>query len=238
MHCSTLVLLALCCLGVGLATAAATPGSAAPAAPANNLYLELKTFLRQVPKKQIQHLARAYLLNDVPFQAVIRELNSLASYRLRQQLLNQPELRSFLQWLSQQLILSGGSLKVFDTLELEIKLFNKYPHWAVSTEGVAGFENEFNFLYPAAALRELLETNAQQSAIFGEFWRRVVALKPAYERFIATPQAVAFSGRLRKLGVNVEAADQLVRYQLGWSNASIPSYDYNDYLGLNNAENY
>lgn len=230
MQCTIIALIAICCLGTGLSATTTAPIAARPAAPARNFYLDLKSLLRNIPHKQIEHLVQAYLLNDAEFQAVIREINALTTYRLRLQLLNQPELRQLLQWLSQELILSGGSLKVFDDLDLEIKVFNKYPHWAQTVNGIAGFEQEFNYIYPLASIRKLLETNAQQSPVFGEFWRRVVALEPAYDRFWATPQATTFVNRLRTLGVDVNGLDYFVRYQLGWRNDTSPSYydyDYN-----------
>lgn len=240
MHFVTIALTAICCLGTGLSAIAPAPAApaasaavASPATPASNFYLELRSVMRNVPYKQIEHLVQAYLLNDAEFQALIREINSLPTYRLRMQLLNQPELRQFLQWLSQQLILSGGSLKVFEDLELEIKVLNKYPHWAQSVNGIGGFEQEFSFIYPLAAIRNLLETSAQQSAVFGEFWQRVVGLKPVYERFLTTTQAKAFANRLRTLGVDVAGLDSFLRYQLGWSNDTvIPSYDYDYNYGF------
>ncbi|KAM8709845.1 hypothetical protein ACLKA7_016622 [Drosophila subpalustris] len=233
MQCLTLILIAICCLGAGFAAvpAPAANALAKPAAPASNFYLEMKNVVRSVPTKQIQNLVRAYTLNDAGFQAVIREINSMPAYRLRLQLYNQPEVRQFINWLSQQLVLSGGSLKVFDSLELEIKIFNKYPHWAQSVNGVAGFEQEFTYIYPLQLLRNLLETSAQQNPTFGQFWARLVALKPVYERLSNTPQASALANRLRNLGVDVNGLDELVRYQLGWSNSTISDYEYQDYLG-------
>ncbi|KAH8398058.1 hypothetical protein KR215_000431, partial [Drosophila sulfurigaster] len=200
-------------------------------APANNFYLEVQNWVRSVPHKEIQQLVRAYALNDAGFQSVLREINSLPTYRLRQQVLRQPEVLQFIQWLGQQLLLSGGSLKVFDDLEIEIKMFNKYPYWAQSVNGVAGFEQEFLYLYPVQQLRSLLESNTQQSPASAELWRRLVALKPVYERIVATPQAIAFGNRLRALGVDIAGVDSLIRYQLGWSNETISNYDYQDYLG-------
>ncbi|XP_034481654.1 putative uncharacterized protein DDB_G0277255 isoform X4 [Drosophila innubila] len=234
MHCLTLALIAICCLGVGFAAAPAAPAANAvanPVAPRSNFYLDLKSIVRSVPHKQIQNLVRAYTLNDAGFQAVIREINTLAAYRLRLQLFNIPEVRQLLNWLSQQLILSGGSLEVFDDLEIEIKLFNKYPHWAQSVNGVAGFEQEFRYVYPLELLRNLLESSAKQNPTFGQFWDRLVALKPVYERFTSLPQATAFVNRLRALGVDVNGLDGIIRYQLGWSNSTIPDYEYQDYLG-------
>ncbi|XP_060654275.1 uncharacterized protein LOC132789943 [Drosophila nasuta] len=229
MHCLTLALIAICGLTVGFAAA---PAPRAAAAPANNFYLEVQNWVRSVPHKEIQQLVRAYALNDAGFQSVLREINSLPTYRLRQQVLRQPEVLQFIQWLGQQLLLSGGSLKVFDDLEIEIKLFNKYPYWAQSVNGVAGFEQEFLYLYPVQQLRSLLESNAQQSPASAELWRRLVALKPVYERIVATPQAIAFGNRLRALGVDIAGVDSLIRYQLGWSNETISNYDYQDYLGF------
>ncbi|XP_062134700.1 uncharacterized protein LOC133844634 [Drosophila sulfurigaster albostrigata] len=229
MHSLTLALIAICGLSVGFAAA---PAPAAAAAPANNFYLEVQNWVRSVPHKEIQQLVRAYALNDAGFQSVLREINSLPTYRLRQQVLRQPEVLQLIQWLGQQLLLSGGSLKVFDDLEIEIKLFNKYPYWAQSVNGVAGFEQEFLYLYPVQQLRSLLESNAQQSPASAELWRRLVALKPVYERIVATPQAIAFGNRLRALGVDIAGVDSLIRYQLGWSNETVSNYDYQDYLGF------
>ncbi|XP_034104755.1 uncharacterized protein LOC117568313 [Drosophila albomicans] len=231
MHSLTLALIAICGLTVGFAAAPA-PAPRTAAAPANNFYLEVQNWVRSVPHKEIQQLVRAYALNDAGFQSVLREINSLPTYRLRQQVLRQPEVLHLIQWLGQQLLLSGGSLKVFDDLEIEIKLFNKYPYWAQSVNGVAGFEQEFLYLYPVQQLRSLLESNAQQSPASAELWRRLVALKPVYERIVATPQAIAFGNRLRALGVDIAGVDSLIRYQLGWSNETISNYDYQDYLGF------
>ncbi|KAH8398746.1 hypothetical protein KR222_002532 [Zaprionus bogoriensis] len=226
----TLIAAICCCLGFGLAAAPAAAPAAASAAT-SNFYLELGNVVRNVPQKQIEQLFRAYALNDEQFQALLRELNSVASYRVRRQLLNQPELRQLVAWVGQQLALAGGSFKIFDELEPEFKLFNKYPHWSQSVNGIAGFEQELATIYPATLLRNLLETSAQQSPIFAEFWRRVIALKPAYERFAATAPAKAFAERLRALGVNTSGIDSVIRYQLGWSNETLATYDYYDYIG-------
>lgn len=227
MKCSILALIAICCcIGTGYAQAAAP----APA-PANNFYLELKSIVRNVPLKEIERLFRTYALNDAEFQSVLREINTLPAYRVRRQLLNQPELRQFVAWIAQQLALSGGSLKIFDEFELEFKLFNKYPQQAQSVNGIAGFQQEFTLIYPVTLLRSLLENGAQQSPNIAELWRRLVALKPFYERFIATPPVQALIERLRALGVDVNGIDSLIRYQFGWSNETARSYDY-DYVTL------
>ncbi|KAH8302985.1 hypothetical protein KR044_012868 [Drosophila immigrans] len=229
MHFVTLALIAVCSLGLGFAAAPA-PSAANPAATVNNFYLEVCNWVKSVPHKEIQHLVRAYALNDAGFQSVLREINSLPTYRLRQQLIRQPEVRQFVQWLSQQLLLSGGSIKVFDDLEIEIKLLNKYPYWSQTVNGVAGFQAEFIQVYPVHLLRSLLESSDQQSPVSAELWRRLVALKPVYERIAITPQAIAFGNRLRALGVDVAGVDSLIRYQLGWSNETFPDFDI-DYLG-------
>lgn len=234
MRFSILTLTAICCcLGTGFAlvpAAAAGGAVAAPAAaPVSNFYLELKTLVRNVPLKQIEQLFRTYALNDAEFQAVLREINTLPAYRVRRQLLNQPELRQFVAWLAQQLALSGGSLEVFDEFELEFKLFNKYPQQAQAVNGIAGFQQEFISIYPVTFLRSLLENGASQSPNIAELWRRLIALKPAYERFIATPSVQAVAERLRALGVDVNGIDGLIRYQFGWSNATAQNFDYYTY---------
>lgn len=218
-----------CCIVTGYAQAPAAP--AATAAPASNFYLELKSFVRNVPLKEIERLFRTYALNDAEFQSVLREINTLPAYRVRRQLINQPELRKFVAWIAQQLALSGGSLKIFDEFELEFKLFNKYPQQAQSVNGIAGFQQEFSSIYPVTLLRSLLEKGAQQSPNIAELWHRLVALKPFYERFIATPQVLALADRLRALGVDVNGIDSLIRYQFGWSNETA-KYDY-DYVIYN-----
>ncbi|XP_022219596.2 LOW QUALITY PROTEIN: uncharacterized protein LOC111072199 [Drosophila obscura] len=234
----------LCCLVAGTTYAvqlapirAAAAAAPRPVAPPNTLALELRSIFRQIPRKQIERLVQAYLLNDEEFQGVIRDINSLQAYRLSRQLLVQPEVRQLLQWLSQQLILSGSSLKIFDDLELEIKVINKYPQAAQSVNGIRGFELEFYQIYPLELIRSLLEPSAtQSSAALTELWRRLVAVLPAYERVIGSPQAKLFIQKLQTRGVAVQDVDALVRYQFGWSNVTLgggayPSYDYKRLLG-------
>ncbi|EDW73106.1 uncharacterized protein Dwil_GK17364 [Drosophila willistoni] len=230
----TLFLVALGCLVATSSSAQLAPiksvqqAAAAPAAP--NFALELVAIIRSIPRKQIQHLVQAYLLNDEEFQAVVRDINSMSGYRLQQQVLRQPELRQLFIWLNQQLILAGSSIKIFEDLELEIKVFNKYPYWSQMVGGINGFENDFNFIYPLEAIRSQIEQSAQRSPLVAELWRRVVALKPLYERLLATPQAKVLVNQLQSRGVNVSAVDSFIRYQFGWSNATLPSYDYTEYL--------
>ncbi|XP_017059436.1 uncharacterized protein LOC108100178 [Drosophila ficusphila] len=229
-----LTLLAFTCLA---AFPAATPALLAPirsngtlAAP-SNFALELRAVIRQIPKDNIEDLVRIYLLNDVEFQGLIRTVNSVSAYRFYRQLTNQPEVRQLLQWLNQQLVLSGGSLKVFDYLELEIKVFNKYPFWPQLAHGIQGFQSDLSRIYPVQLIRSLLEPSASQtSPLLSELWRRLVALRPVYERVLATPAGKAITGELQRLGVDVGQLDALIRYQFGWSNASLPTYDYVDYF--------
>ncbi|KAH8259341.1 hypothetical protein KR026_002814 [Drosophila bipectinata] len=201
-------------------------------APASNFALELKGVIRQIPIGEIEKLVQAYLLNDADFQAVIRAVNSLPAYRFFRQLANQPEVRQLQQWLSQQLILSGGSLKIFDYLELEIKVFNKYPFWSQLVNGVQGFETEFAQVYPVELIRSLLEPSATQtSPLLSELWRRLVSLRPVYERVIASAQGKAITNELQRLGVNINGVDAIIRYQFGWTNATwnTPSNNYDYY---------
>ncbi|XP_068142347.1 uncharacterized protein mat [Drosophila tropicalis] len=229
----TLFLVALGCLVAASNSAqlaAIKPAQQTAAATAPNFALELVAIIRSIPRKQIQHLVQAYLLNDAEFQAVIRDVNSMAGYRLQQQVLRQPEVRQLFIWLNQQLILAGSSIKIFEDLELEIKVFNKYPYWSQMVGGINGFENDFNVIYPLEAIRSQIEQSAQRSPVVAELWRRVVALKPLYERLLATPQAKILVNQLQTRGVNISALDSFIRYQFGWSNATLPSYDYTEYL--------
>lgn len=207
-------------------------GQAVGTAPASNFALELKGVIRQIPIGDIEKLVQAYLLNDPEFQAVIRAVNSLPAYRFIRQLANQPEVRQLQQWLSQQLILSGGSLKIFDYLELEIKVFNKYPFWSQLVNGIQGFETEFAQVYPVELIRSLLEPSATQtSPLLSELWRRLVALRPVYERVLASAQGKAITNELQRLGVNINGVDAIIRYQFGWTNATwtTPSNNYDYY---------
>jgi len=218
----------------------ATPAILAPIRPygqngtlaqQNNFALELKSVIRQIPVDNIEKLVQTYLLNDIEFQGVIRAINSLPAYRFYRQLINQPEVRQLQQWITQQLILSGGGPKIFDYLELEIKIFNKYPYWSQIVNGIQGFQAEFVQIYPVQLIRSLLEPSATQtSPQLSELWRRLVALRPVYERVLATPPGKAITAELQRLGVDVGGVDALIRYQFGWSNVTFPSYDYTDYL--------
>ncbi|XP_039488735.1 uncharacterized protein LOC120450046 [Drosophila santomea] len=229
--------LALSCL---VAVPTATPALLAPIRPygqngtlavQNNFALELKAVIRQIPVDSIEKLVQKYLLNDIEFQGLIRAINSLPAYRFYRQLVNQPEVRLLQQWITQQLILSGGGPKIFDSLELEIKIFNKYPYWSQFVSGIQGFQTEFVQIYPVQLIRSLLEPSATQaSPQLSELWRRLVALRPVYERVLATPPGKVITAELHRLGVDVGGVDALIRYQFGWSNATFPSYDYTDYL--------
>ncbi|XP_030372217.1 uncharacterized protein LOC115622422 [Scaptodrosophila lebanonensis] len=237
MHFRIFLLAALSCLVIGQ-TQAQVPArrnvsQAGPVAPPN-LARDLKSLLRAIPKKQIRDLVHAYLLNDAEFQAVIRAINSIPAYRARQSLLNQPEVRQLILWVGQQLLLSGaGSWEIVD--DLEISIFNKYPYWAQTVQGIRGFQLELASIYPVELVRSLLESSGQQSPVLGELWRRLLALKPAYERWLALPQVRTVINRLGALGVDLDGVDAIVRYQLGWSNAtfnSYPDYDYRNYPGF------
>ncbi|KAH8305045.1 hypothetical protein KR059_002739 [Drosophila kikkawai] len=232
-------LLTLCCL---VAFSASTPALLAPirnfasngtqAAP-SNFALELRGVIRQVPVGQLEKLVQTYLLNDVQFQGLIRVVNSMPAYRFIRQFGNQPEVRQLQQWITQQLVLSGGSPKIFEYLELEIKIFNKYPYWSQIVNGIQGFQQEFVAIYPVQLIRSLLEpSSTQTSPLLSELWRRLVALRPVYERVIASPPGKTITGELQRLGLDVNGLDALIRYQFGWSNVTwgAPSYDYSDYL--------
>ncbi|XP_016988463.1 uncharacterized protein LOC108051037 [Drosophila rhopaloa] len=202
--------------------------------PQSNFALELKGVIRQIPNGQIEKLVQTYLLNDPEFQSLIRAINSIPAYQFYRQLLNQPEVRQLQQWIYQQIILSGGSPKIFEYLELEIKIFNKYPYWSQIVNGVSGFQSELVQIYPVELIRSLLEPSASQtSAQLSELWRRLVALKPVYERILATPAGKAIVTELQRLGVDVGGLDALIRYQFGWSNvtlaAQFSNYNYYSY---------
>ncbi|KAH8298643.1 hypothetical protein KR018_005693 [Drosophila ironensis] len=240
MRCVGAALLLLSCV---VTFPAATPIALAPyrgitqngtnVGPTNNFAFDLKGVIRQIPIGQIEKLVQLYLLNDPEFQAVIRAVNSVPAYRVFRQFNNQPEVRQLLQWISQQLILSGSSLKIFDSLELEIKVINKYPYWAQMVNGVKGFQTEFEQLYPVESIRSLLETNP--NPLIAELWQRLVALRVAYERVLALPATNSFVNELRRLGVIVDRVDATIRHQFGWSNATWSmngiyyDYDYNNY---------
>ncbi|EDV50097.1 uncharacterized protein LOC6545125 [Drosophila erecta] len=229
--------IAFCCL---VAFPTATPVLLAPIRPygqngtlalQNNFSLELRAVIRQIPVNNIEKLVQTYLLNDIEFQALIRAINSLPAYRFYRQLINQPEVRQLQQWIVQQLILSGGGPKIFDSLELEVKIFNKYPYWSQIVSGIQGFQAEFVQIYPVQLIRSLLEPSATQtSPLLSELWRRLVALRPVYERVLATPSGKLITAELQRLRVDVGGVDALIRYQFGWSNATFSSYDYMEYL--------
>ncbi|XP_017128080.1 uncharacterized protein LOC108146547 [Drosophila elegans] len=229
--------LAFSCL---VAFTTATPALLAPIRPfsqngslalQNNFALELKGVIRMVPISQIEKLVQTYLLNDPEFQSLIRAINSVPAFRFYRQFANQPEVRQLQQWIVQQLVLSGGSPKIFEYLELEIKIFNKYPYWSQIVNGIRGFQSELVQIYPVELIRSLLEPSAtQKSAQLAELWRRLVALRPVYERVLATQAGKVITTELQRLGVDVGGLDALIRYQFGWSNVTLsnnfPNYDY------------
>ncbi|KAI8039262.1 hypothetical protein M5D96_007985 [Drosophila gunungcola] len=177
----------------------------------SNFALELKGVIRTVPISQIEKLVQTYLLNDPEFQSLIRAINSVPAFRFYRQFANQPE--------------------IFEYLELEIKIFNKYPYWSQIVDGIRGFQSELVQIYPVELIRSLLEPSATQtSAQLAELWRRLVALRPVYERVLATQAGKVITTELQRLGVDVGGLDALIRYQFGWSNVTLsnnfPNYDY------------
>lgn len=230
MKTSIILALGLLCLASTAIEAAKRPapvvaapgavGAPAVIAPPPTLAQDLEELTVLVPTKMIFKMITRYLMNDAEFQAVVRTLNSYDAFMVRMRVRSQPEILMFQNWVRQQLMLSGGSMELEESMELNI--FSMSPYWANSVYGWQGFLNEFMSYYPIDLLRAHINMKITQNGIFAQFWTRVQALKPVYERILAFPETQRLIASLQAAGVDTNQLDQIIRTQFDWLNLAAP----------------
>lgn len=188
-------------------------GGVAPPPPAT-LTQDLEELYRLIPSKPINKLVLRYLLNDAQFQAAIRIINSHDAYMVRMRLYAQPEIIQFQSWVRSQLLLSGGGSLEFEESEEILSLFRPTPYWSVY--GWQGFFNEFLAYFPHEMLRAQIDAKVALGGSLAQFWAKLKALAPVYERVLAFPESKRIIAQLEQNGVNVGQVDQFIRSLLDW----------------------
>ncbi|CAD7002818.1 unnamed protein product [Ceratitis capitata] len=190
------------------------PAAGAPVPPPATLTQDLEELYRLIPAKPINKLVIRYLLNDAEFQAAIRIINSHDAYMVRMRLYAQPEIIQFLSWVRSQLMLSGGGSLEFEESEEILSLFRPTPYWSVY--GWQGFFNEFLAYFPHEMLRAQIDAKVMQGGSLAQFWAKLKALAPVYERVLAFPESKRIVAQLEQNGVNIAQVDQFIRSLFDW----------------------
>ncbi|XP_054733550.1 uncharacterized protein LOC129241317 [Anastrepha obliqua] len=198
------------------------PAVSAPAQPPT-LTQDIEELHRLIPSKPLNKLVIRYLLNDAEFQAVIRIINSHDAFMVRMRLYAQPEIIQFQSWVRSQLLLSGGGSFEFEESEEILSLFNPTPYWSVY--GWQGFFNEFLAYFPQEMLRAQINAKVIQGGSLAQFWTKLKALQPVYERVLAFPESKRIIAQLEQNGVNFAQVDQFIRSLFDWYN--LTSVDVN-----------
>lgn len=212
----------LMCLGCGLSTGAMVPPKevgVGPVAPAGNLAQDLMDIYSLIQFKPLNQLLIRYLINDEQFQAFVRILNSNAALTASWRLRAQPEVVQLQQWVQQQLLTSRGKFELED-MEMCGTLLNRYPYWSGTVYGWQGFLNELQMYVPLYAINAQVQAKLQLPGIFAQFWTRLQALQPAYERWLITPAVQNVLNQLQAAGIDTVQLDVLVREQFGWNAVS------------------
>ncbi|XP_017478982.1 PREDICTED: uncharacterized protein LOC108368609 [Rhagoletis zephyria] len=195
---------------------ATKPAVAPPPPPPATLTQDLEQLYRLIPAKPLNKLVIRYLLNDAEFQAIIRIINSHDAFMVRMRLYAQPEIIQFQSWVRSQLMLSGGGSLEFEESEEILSLFNPTPYWSVY--GWQGFFNEFLAYFPQEMLRAQINAKVIQGGSLAQFWEKLKALRPVYERVLAFPESKRIITQLEQNGVNFSQLDQYIRSLFDWFN--------------------
>ncbi|XP_039966726.1 uncharacterized protein LOC120778792 [Bactrocera tryoni] len=209
----TITLVLLCSLSSGWALRPAPAAGVSPPPPAT-LTQDIEELYRLIPSKPINKLVIRYLLNDAQFQAAIRIINSHDAYMVRMRLYAQPEIIQFQSWVRSQLLLSGGGSLEFEESEEILSLFRPTPYWSVY--GWQGFFNEFLAYFPHEMLRAQIDAKVAMGGSLAQFWARLKALAPVYERVLAFPESKRIVAQLEQNGVNFGQVDQFIRSLFDW----------------------
>ncbi|XP_073841253.1 uncharacterized protein [Musca autumnalis] len=183
--------------------------------PAPTMAQDLTEIMTMINPIQIRQLMARYLLNDAQFQAFVRIINSQDAYMTYMRFRSQPEVLGFLSWVRAQIMLSGGEFQLEESEEL-MSIINPTPFWANTVFGWQGFVNEFLLYYPEQMIRMHINMKITQNGIFTQFWNRLMALKPVYERVIAMPEAQRVASALQMNGIDTVQLDTFIRNQFGW----------------------
>ncbi|XP_013100516.2 uncharacterized protein LOC106082509 [Stomoxys calcitrans] len=188
---------------------------ALPPAPAPTLAQDLNEIMLMVNFKQIEKLMNRYLLNDAEFQTFVRIINSRDAYLTFMRFRTQPEVIAFVPWVQTQIRATRGKFK-WAKFKNEMSLFNESPFWANTVFGWQGFISEFMLYHPTDMISAHVNMKVAENGIFAQFWQRLTALKPVYDRVVASPEAQRLAATLQLNGIDVNQLDTLVRNQFGW----------------------
>ncbi|XP_061391665.1 uncharacterized protein LOC133327105 [Musca vetustissima] len=183
--------------------------------PAPTMAQDLDEIMRMINFLQIRQLMSRYLLNDAQFQSFVRIINSQDAYLTYMRFRSQPEVMGFIAWVNAQILLSGGELQLEESEEF-MTIFNPTPFWANTVSGWQGFVNEFLFYYPVDMINMHINMKVAQNGIFAQFWLRLKALKPVYDRVIALPEAQRVAAALQLSGIDIIQLDTFIRNTFGW----------------------
>ncbi|XP_005190798.1 uncharacterized protein LOC101895222 [Musca domestica] len=215
----TFTFIAMCVMGSMALVASPPPNPGVVVVPtpppAPTMAQDLDEIVRMVNFLQIRQLMTRYLLNDAQFQGFVRILNSHDAYVTYMRFRSQPEVMAFIAWVNAQILLSGGELQVEESEEF-MTIINPTPFWANTVSGWQGFVNEFFFYYPADMISMHINMKVGQNGIFTQFWQRLKALKPVYDRVVAMPEAQRVAAALQLNGIDILQLDTFIRNQFGW----------------------
>ncbi|XP_061391668.1 uncharacterized protein LOC133327108 [Musca vetustissima] len=221
MKCITVLALLLACTMGSMALVPPPVNPSGPVAviptppPAPTMAQDLTEIMTMVNMIQLRQLMTRYLLNDAQFQAFVRIINSQDAYVTYMRFRSQPEVFGFIAWVRAQIMLSGGEFQLEESEE-PMTIINQTPFWANTVFGWQGFVNEFLLYYPETMIRMHITTKVAQNGIFTQLWNRLKALKPVYERVIATPEAQRVAAALQQNGIDIVQLDTFIRNQFGW----------------------
>ncbi|XP_055913558.1 uncharacterized protein LOC129947141 [Eupeodes corollae] len=214
-----------------------------------NLLDDFRDIKALIPQREIIDLIRRYLKNDEEFKRIILYFGSSDVYNAGRIIAKQPELREFYGWLKKQIRASLDSLNNLsdDSYSEEYgNLLNYKPNQQQqqqqlqSLRGWKGFMEELLAIYPNKKIENLIRDKVAANGVFAEFWRKITALRPVYERILKTDEVIKVIGRLRKLGVDTKQLDQLIREDFGWKAVGLgaSSGEEQKLLGNSKYQNY
>ncbi|XP_013100519.1 uncharacterized protein LOC106082513 [Stomoxys calcitrans] len=185
-------------------------------APAPTMAQDLDEIVRMVNFEQINQLVNRYLLNDAEFQSFVRIINSRDAYLIYMRFRTQPEVIGFVSWVQAQIKLSKKKKFKIEIFKDGMTIVNVSPFWVNTVFGWQGFISEFTLLYPADMISGHVNMKVAENGIFTQFWQRLNALKPVYERVIGSLEAQRVTAALQLNGIDVAQLDTLIRSQFGW----------------------
>ncbi|XP_055845245.1 uncharacterized protein LOC129911459 [Episyrphus balteatus] len=178
---------------------------------------DFKDIKALIPQRELTDLIRRYLTKDSEFQKIILYFGSPDVYKAGELIGSQPEIRELYLWLKEQLISGSLSDLSEESYSQEFgNLLNYNPNKQKKLRGWKGFMDELLAIYPRKEIRNLIRDKVAANGVFAEFWSKVIALKPVYERILKTEELIKVIGRLNELGVDTKQLDQLIREDFEW----------------------